>query len=218
MPSDEPSPRARRLLSKDRMEGFSDGVFGFAITLLVLDLALGGTTAKPALDRVLLGWPSFLAFLVSFLTIGASWLAHTAMTDQLERVDPILLRLNLFLLMVVVFLPFPTHLVAEYLDSLSDERVFVTMYGLTLLLILVLLFALDAYARREHLFSTEGNDRDLSAYRRKRLPELIAYVITLLIGLAMPALSMTLYFAIAVYVVTPFRQVRRLFRGSASLD
>jgi len=216
VPSDEHS--SRRLLSKNRMEGFSDGVFGFAITLLVLDIAIGGTAGQPALDRVLLGWPTYLAYLVSFLTIGATWLAHTAMTDQLKRVDSILLRLNLLLLMVVVFLPFPTHLVAEYLDSLSSERVFVTMYGLTLLVILVLLFTLDAYARREHLFSTEGTDQDLSAFRKKRLPALTAYVITILIGLAVPALSMTLYLAIAVYVVTPFREVGRLMRGSAPLD
>jgi Endosomal/lysosomal potassium channel TMEM175 len=119
---------------------------------------------------VLLGWPTYLAYLVSFLTIGATWLAHTAMTDQLKRADSILLRLNLLLLMVVVFLPFPTHLVAEYLNEPSSERVFVTMYGLTLLLIRVLLFTLDAYARREHLFCTEGTDQDLSAYRKKGLP------------------------------------------------
>ena len=40
MPADPDTPHGRRVLSKDRMEGFSDGVFGFAITLLVLDIAL----------------------------------------------------------------------------------------------------------------------------------------------------------------------------------
>jgi hypothetical protein len=58
----------------------------------------------------------------------------------------------------------------------------------------------------------------LTTYRKKRLPALTAYVIAVLIGLALPALSMTLYFAIAVYVVTPFRQVGRMLRGSAPLD
>jgi TMEM175 potassium channel family protein len=213
VPSDEDSSRPRRVLSKYRMEGFSDGVFGFAITLLVLDIALGGTSAQPALDRVGLGWPTYLAYLISFLTIGGAWLAHTAMTDQLTRVDSILLRLNLLLLMVVVFLPFPTQLVAEYLREPSSELVFVTMYGITLLVIRVLLFALDGYARREHLYSTEGADPDLSADRKKRLPTLTAYVIVILIGLAAPELAMALYFAIAVYVVTPFRQVGRADPG-----
>jgi hypothetical protein len=91
------------------------------------------------------------------------------------------------------------------------------MYGLTLLLIRVLLFTLDAYAEREHLYST-GTDQDLRTDRKKRLPTLTAYVVTILIGFAAPALSMALYFAIAVYVVVPFRQVGRLLRGSAPLD
>ena len=38
MPADEDPPPERRVLGKDRMEGFSDGVYGFAATLLTLDL------------------------------------------------------------------------------------------------------------------------------------------------------------------------------------
>ena len=96
-------------------------------------------------------WPSFVAYLISFLTITAAWLAHTAMTDRLAHTDSILLRLNLLLLLLVAFLPFPTRLVSDALHEPSNERVFVTMYGLTLLAIRLLGFALDAYADREHL-------------------------------------------------------------------
>ena len=68
MPSDPDTPRAPRLLSKNRMEGFSDGVFGFAITLLVVDLAV--RPPGTPLQQVLHAWPSYLAYLTSFLTIG----------------------------------------------------------------------------------------------------------------------------------------------------
>ena len=133
------------------MEAFSDGVFSIAATLLVLDIAIHppGT----ALEQVLHAWPFYLAYLVSFLTIGAGWLGHTQLTDGLTRTDPLLLRINLLVLLVVAFLPFPTKLVADALHSNSSERVFVTLYGLTLLAIRILSFALDAYARREHLYS-----------------------------------------------------------------
>ena len=72
-----------------------------------------------------------------------------------------LLRINLLLLLVVAFLPFPTQLVADALHHESSERVFVTMYGLSLLAIRILRFALDAYARREHLYapSEEGEEQ-----------------------------------------------------------
>jgi uncharacterized membrane protein len=88
------------------MEAFSGGVFAFAITLLVLDLAIHPPGLPPY--QVLHIWPALVAYLVSFLTIGSAWLGHTASTERLERTDSILLRLNLLLLRAVTFLPFPT--------------------------------------------------------------------------------------------------------------
>ena len=111
MPSDSTQPRAPRSLSSSRMEAFSDGVFSIAATLLVLDLALHPPGTP--LEQVLHAWPAYLGYVVSFLTIGAAWLLHSAMTDRLTRADSLLMRINLLLLLVIAFLPFPTKLVAE---------------------------------------------------------------------------------------------------------
>ena len=208
MPADGDTPRRRRVLGKDRMEGFSDGVFGFAITLLVLDLAVHPPGTP--LQQVLHGWPSYLAYIISFLTIGGAWLAHTALTDQLARTDQLFLRLNLLVLLVVVFLPFPTKLVADALHDTSGERVYVTMYGLTLLAIRLLGSALDGYARHEHLYSPAKEGEELHRDQRKFLPVVIGYVIAILIGLAVPVLAVALYFGIAVYLVVPFREAARV--------
>jgi uncharacterized membrane protein len=192
------------------MEGFSDGVYGFAATLLVLDLAL--RPPGTPLEQVLRGWPGYLAYVVSFLTIGVSWLLHTAMTNQLDRVDPLFLRLNLLLLLVVVFLPFPTGLIADALrhEDVSGGRVYVTMYGLTLVAISLLGSALDAYARHEHLYSPAQEGQELHRDRRKLLRGVIGYVIAILIGLALPVAAVALYFGIAVYLVVPFREAARV--------
>jgi uncharacterized membrane protein len=175
--SEGDTPRARRTLDKGRLEAFSDGVFGVAATLLVVDLAV--RPPGSALEQVLRAWPSYLAYVVSFLTIGAAWLAHTALTDRLARADRILLRLNLLLLLVVVFLPFPTRLVAGALNHTGSERVFVTMYGLNLLAIRSVGFALDAY------------------------------VVAILLGLALPSVAVAVYFALALYLVWPLRGFHR---------
>ncbi len=198
------------------MESFSDGVFGFAATLLVADLALGH--GPSALRQVLNAWPAFVAYIISFLTIGAAWLAHTGLTNRLAQVDPVFLRLNLLLLLPVAFLPFPTRLVAEAVNNSSGEKVFVTMYGLTLLVIRVLGSALDGYARREHLYSPDEDGEyspnedgeELHSDRRKLLPVVIGYATAILIGLPLPELAVALYFGIAVYAIVPFRQVARL--------
>ena len=208
MPSDVDTPRGPRVLSKNRMEGFSDGVFGFAMTLLVVDLALhpSGTPLQQVLDA----WPAYLAYLTSFLTIGGAWLLHTALTDQFERIDQLFLRLNLLVLLAVVFLPFPTRLVAESLTNTSRERVFVTLYGLTLLVIRLLGSALDAYARYEHLYSPTGEDEELQSTQRKFLPVVIGYATAIIIGLLLPAVAAALYAGLAVYLVVPFREAARV--------
>jgi uncharacterized membrane protein len=211
VPSESDAPGARRSLSKGRMEAFSDGVFAIAITLLVLDL----TIHPPgyALDQVFREWPSYLAYLVSFLTIGAAWLGHAALTDRLKRVDSIFLRLNLLLLMVVTLLPFPTRLVGNALRDAQAERVFITIYGLTLLTIRLLLVALDAYATRERLYLSKGDaqdDEELDRDRRKLLPVLIGYTIAIVVGLVFPVVAVCLYVALGLYLVVPFREVRHL--------
>src|SRR5215469_8813717 len=115
VPSDSDTPRGPRVLSKNRMEGFSDGVFGFAMTLLVVDLAVHPPGTP--LQQVLHAWPAYLAYLTSFLTVGGAWLLHTALTEQLAQIDHLFVRLNLLVLFAVVFLPFPTRLVAEALAN-----------------------------------------------------------------------------------------------------
>jgi TMEM175 potassium channel family protein len=205
VPSGRDTPRARRLLGTGRMEALSDGVFAFAATLLVLDIAIHppGT----ALEQVLNAWPSYLAYVVSFLTIGAGWLAHTALTDRLARSDPLLLRINLLLLLAVAFLPFPTKLVAESLHHVGSERVFVTLYGLTLLTIRLLGFALDAYARHEHLYSPPEKGEAHADEPRELMPVLGGYAIAILIGLIVPEVAVAIYFAVALYMIL-FRELR----------
>jgi uncharacterized membrane protein len=208
VPADPDTPRGRRVLSKGRMEGFSDGVFGFAITLLVLDIAL--RPPGTPLQQILRAWPAYLAYVISFLTIGGAWLVHTALTDQLVGIDRLFQRLNLLVLLVVVFLPFPTGLMADALRDSRGERVYVTVYGLILLAIRILGSALDAYARHEHLYSTAAEGEELHSTQRKFLPVVVGYAIAIIFGILLPIVAVALYFGIAVYLVLPFREVARV--------
>jgi TMEM175 potassium channel family protein len=197
-----------RSLSPARMTSFSDGVFSIAATLLVLDIAL--RPPGTALQQVLHAWPAYLGYVISFLTIGAAWLAHDGMTDRLTRVDPVLLRINLMLLLVIALMPFPTKLIANALHQTNRERVFITIYGIALLTIRLLLFALDAYARREHLYSQGQAGEELQTERTQRWPVLAGYLVAIVIGLAAPTVGVVLYFVLAVVLVVPFREVRHL--------
>jgi uncharacterized membrane protein len=209
MPTDRDPPRARLAGDKGRMEAISDGVFGVAMTLLVVDIAVHPPGSP--LHQLLAAWPSYLAYVISFLTVGAAWLGHSALTAQLDRTDAIFLRLNLFLLMVVAFLPFPTRLIADALQNADRERVAVTLYGPTLLCIRLLGFALVAYAQREQLFKASGEGEELSRDRRHLVPVVIVYLTAILIGLAAPKVAVALYLALAIYLLVPIRELRRVF-------
>src|SRR5436190_11238271 len=71
---------AAPMMSKSRLEAFSDGVLAVAITLLVLDLKVpspaAGHTLGHELGRM---WPNYVAYVISFVTIGIIWINHHAM-------------------------------------------------------------------------------------------------------------------------------------------
>ena len=87
MENEEPPAQPRRRgFRTGRLEAFSDGVFAIAITLLVLDIAVAGDACLHLLHSVVALWPSYLAYVASFSTIGAAWLGHNAITEYLDRV------------------------------------------------------------------------------------------------------------------------------------
>jgi uncharacterized membrane protein len=122
------------MTGKGRVEAFSDGVMAIAITLLTLNLAVpseaeaaapGGLIAA-LVDR----WPNYLAYLAAFLMIGIIWLNHRALVDKVRRFDHAMLWLNLFLLLTVAVLPFPTAVLAAYLrDGGSNAATAASFFG-----------------------------------------------------------------------------------------
>ena len=91
------------------------------------------------------------------------------------------------------------------------------MYGVTLLGIRVLLYALDLYCRREHLYSP-GVLEETADVRRTIAPVVVIYVMAILIGLALPVVAVGLYCAIAVFLVVPLRQLARTALRSCQLS
>ena len=117
---------------------------------LILELSVPEVT-DDLLGALLAQWPEYLAYLVSFATIGAIWVAHSAVTEHLEAADPTILRINLLLLFFVSLLPFTTRLLAQNFEVEDAERVAVTVYGLNLLLASLTLSAMWQWARHAEL-------------------------------------------------------------------
>jgi uncharacterized membrane protein len=102
-----------------RLEAFCDGVFAIALTLLILDIKVPtpegiGTTRELWLALRHLG-PSIFAFVLSFVIILIAWVNHRRLLSLVDKSSGSFVYANGFLLLTVVFMPFPTALVGEYL-------------------------------------------------------------------------------------------------------
>ena len=88
------TPPPRILAESNRVEAFSDGVLAIAITLLVLDLRTAGHPGHVGGD-LLAQWPTYLAYVASFIYIGVVWVNHHALFTRIASVDTGLLNVSL---------------------------------------------------------------------------------------------------------------------------
>ena len=210
---EEPAGGGGRLFRRptSRLEAFSDGVFAIAITLLVLEISVPAGSEDDLLGAILDQWPSYLAYLVSFATIGVAWLKHTVITDLMPHTDQTFLRLNLALLLLVSFLPYPTRLLAENLEANDGaERVAVVFYGAVLLLISLLLGALWRYALAERLVDPTLDRAEAREMTTLLTPSLGFYAVALLVALIAPKLAVILMLVIALVLAIPARALHRI--------
>ncbi len=154
-----------------RIEAFSDGVFAIAITLLVIEIKVPShelvVTNGLAQSLVAL-WPSYLAFLTSFVTILVIWVHHHWIFTLIKRNDHAFLYWNGLVLFCVAFVPFPTALLAEYLLH-PEARVAANLYTGTFLAISLAFDGLWRHASKRLLSPTAASTKkDVAAQITKQ--------------------------------------------------
>ena len=142
-----------------RIEAFSDGVFAIAITLLILEIRVPPQTPDGVLrDALRALWPSYVAFLASFMTIGVMWLNHHRLFSLINKKDDGLIVLNLLLLLGITWLPFPTALLAEHLlGPHVDQQAAALIYAGSFFAIAIVFNVMWRYAIRRKIVSAEVN-------------------------------------------------------------
>jgi uncharacterized membrane protein len=152
---------AQDRLGLERMIFFSDAVFAIAITLLVLEVRLpaGEETGNNAqILASLLGiWHKYIAYVISFLVIGSFWSSHHRKFQLIRRCDRRLVALNLLLLMVVAFIPFPSSVLSQ-----SGTRTATIFYALTISLGGLVFMLLWWYAMNTRISSNPMSARGRS--------------------------------------------------------
>jgi uncharacterized membrane protein len=182
-----------------RIEALSDGVFAIAATLLVLEIDVhvaNGARLGHELVRI---WPSYLAYVTSFITIGIIWINHHHNMHVIGHIDRTFMFINLLLLLVVAFIPFPTKLVAEFLHR-SGERPAVIAYASTLLAMSVIYTIWWRYARTgRRLIASTVSDDELRAIDRGFAPGPPLYAVVFVLAFFSPVAAVILTLVLAAF-------------------
>lgn len=177
------------VIGTERLAAFSDGVFAIAITLLVLDLRVPDIIAsKQELDKQLgdalvKELPDFFAYITSFVIIGFYWLAHHRIFSYIEHTNRRLATLNLFFLLLISFLPFPTILISRYSPSGLPE----TIYASAMLLTGVSLALIWVYATQERRLVAKDLAHDVVIFNLLRcLNPPLVFALSILVNYIFP--------------------------------
>ena len=200
--ADEPLP-LDGTTTTTRLEAFSDGVFAIAITLLILEIkvpAVGEGGAGGLTAALLARWPSYVAYVVSFVTVGVIWANHHAVMDHVHRADRGLLMVTVFFLLAVSFLPFPTAVLAQHLAGGPghDRTVAALFFGGAFFWMAVAFNLLWFYIRRAGLLHEPAHPGARAITRSFRYGPLTYLVVTLVALVSVPV-SVTAIGVLAVY-------------------
>ncbi len=186
-----------------RVEAFSDGVFAVVITLLILNLKVPGekeVSVNFNLFRILaLQWPSFLAFVTSFITILFIWLNHHMVLRLIQLNDGNFMLINGLLLLFVTLLPFSTAVLAEHLGHAGSKDAII-FYNGSLFSVACVFQLFWRYAiKNERLLGPECDQLAITRINKQFRVGFILYMIAFLVSFFIPIISLGLSVFLAAY-------------------
>jgi len=182
---------------KNRLEAFADGIFAIAATLLTLNLAV--TEGHPLGHELLIIWPQYAAYAISFVTIGIIWINHHTVMHQVAHVDRTFLTLSVLFLAVIAFIPFPTRLLAQHIQDDGAEAA-ALLYGSTLTLTAVFFNVIWRYAAwGRRLLRQDAEEKAVQGISRSYALGPPIYLAATVVAFKSPVASAALFGVLAIF-------------------
>jgi uncharacterized membrane protein len=201
-----------------RIQALIDGVFAIALTLLVLDLPRPDASTPLGHD-LLHQWPSYLAYLVSFATIGIIWIEHHGMMSAVRSINRRFLERTLVFLLFVSVIPWPTAVAAEYADKgFVQARVAAVLYATTMLFMgLSFAWGWRYLAKHPGMVAKHARVAFPAGTRRAMIGGLV-YVAAIALAAISPAASFAIDAAVAGYFALSRSEVPGLIDQAARTE
>ncbi|WP_343687571.1 TMEM175 family protein [Chryseobacterium gleum] len=186
-----------------RIEGFSDGVFAIAVTLLVLDLHFPEEHSIQNGNDLLVflknQWPAFLAFILSFFSIFIMWVNHHKIFKQIYSRNSAIMFANGLILFLVSAVSYPTALLARYFDGEASSVVVALYTGIFILINLAYNLLWFLATRNKKLLRPGITDVAIKKIHNNYLYGLPIYVVALILSFWIPAVSLMIILGLWIF-------------------
>ena len=186
-----------------RLEALSDGIFAFAMTLLVLSINLPEVSQDINIGSFLVNQlPNFWNFALSFLLLAIIWIYLNQQLHHIKRTSFGFILINILLLLFVALIPFSTSFISDFPDVVAAELFF----NLNMLMLACLLSLNWWYALKNKFVDTMGDEKHIALVSRKQYifpaVSLLAVILTFII----PGYSSMSYILIPILIYLPTKK------------
>ena len=189
------------MITKGRLEAFSDAVIAIIITIMVLELKVPHNASLDALVPLI---PVFISYVLSFVYIGIYWNNHHHMLHAVKSVNGKILWANMYLLFWLSMIPFVTAWMGEN----HFEMWPVIFYGIVLLMNAIA-YAILAFTLVKH----HGKDSLLAravGHDWKGKLSIVMYTSAIALTFVNAWIGITLYTAVAIIWLIPDTRIERV--------
>jgi uncharacterized membrane protein len=181
-----------------RLISLSDGVFAFAMTLLIVSIDVPDLSDEEArvhlAEDVLRLWPQMLSYVIGFLVIGLLWGSHRRLFSRVRDYDDALTKRNIVLLMLVAFLPFPTGVLGQY-GNLAFPAIFYAAIIAAISVVFILI--LDHLDRHRELMTRGGSDFDFPRAKARHLVTSAIFLLSMPVAWVLPGTGQLVWLLVA---------------------
>jgi len=186
-----------------RLEAFSDGIFGVAITLLAIEIGIkeyDGATNLNLWQKIIDNWAEYFTYFNSFATLLLVWMGHHKILNKIWRTNHWLILVNGLVLLFVVFFPFPTKLVGEFLNTNAVNTAVSVYAGFTgLIVVSMLLLNLCIVNNKKIIIDPDKNLPWFKNMIKGQIIGITVYAFAAIIAFYSPFIGLALTFGMWVF-------------------
>ena len=186
-----------------RLEAFSDGILGVAITLLAIEIGIKeyeGANNANLWQKIVENWAEYFTYFNSFATVLLIWMGHHKIFNRIWKANHWVILLNGLLLLFVVLFPFPTKTVGNFIGTEAVNTAVAFYAGYTGLIVLCMLFLnLSIIKNPKSIINSDKNLPWFKNQIKQQLMAILIYAIAAIVAFYSPTIALAITFLMWVF-------------------